>query len=71
MRRGAKQEAEYSSRKSSTTLDQGGASEQQAQFEGTMMKLVDYARNKIKYADFTQTDKYNMVDMFVNNATTY
>ena len=36
-----------------------------------MMKLVDYARNKIKYTDFTQADKYNMVDMFVNNATTY
>jgi hypothetical protein len=35
------------------------------------MKLVDYARNKIKYTDFTQTDKYNMLDMFVNNATTY
>jgi len=67
MRRRAKQEAEYSSRKS--TLDQGAS--EQVQFEISMMKLVDYARNKIKYTDFTQADKYNMVDMFVNNATTY
>jgi hypothetical protein len=36
-----------------------------------MVKLVDFAKSKIKYADFTQVDKFNMLDMFVNNPTTY
>ena len=36
-----------------------------------MIKLIDYAKNKVKYADFTQLDKYNLLDMFVNNPTTY
>ncbi len=45
MRRRVKQEAMYSSRKKS--IDHEVA--EQASFEETMLKLVDYAKSKIKY----------------------
>jgi len=32
-----------------------------------LLKLAALAKNKIKYMDLTATDKYNLLDLFVNN----
>lgn len=34
------------------------------------MRLVQLAKNKVKVSDFTQRDKYNLLDLFVNNEKT-
>jgi len=34
------------------------------------MRLVQLAKNKVKFKDFTQKDKYNLIDIFVNNEKT-
>jgi hypothetical protein len=31
------------------------------------VKLVNYAKDKVKFEDFNSVDKYNLVDLFVNN----
>ena len=40
------------------------------QFEESLMRLVQLAKNKVKIKDFTQKDKYNLLDLFVNNEKT-
>jgi hypothetical protein len=40
------------------------------QFEESLMRLVQLAKNKVKVKDFTQRDKYNLLDLFVNNEKT-
>jgi len=32
--------------------------------------LVGYAKNKIKFEDFTSVDKYQLLSLFVNNEKT-
>lgn len=32
---------------------------------------MDHAKNKVKFEDFTSFDKQNLIDLFVNNVTTY
>ena len=39
-------------------------------FEEAVVKLVNYAKGKIKYEDFTHMDKYNLVELFVTNDKT-
>ena len=36
-----------------------------------MIKLVKFANKKIKFEDFNTRDKISLVDLFVNNETTY
>jgi hypothetical protein len=45
--------------------------DEEANFEETILKLVDFAKTKVKYEDFTSIDKQNLIDLFVNNETTY
>lgn len=45
--------------------------DEEANFEETILKLVDFAKTKVKYDDFTSIDKQNLIDLFVNNETTY
>ena len=40
------------------------------QFEESLVQLVKLAKNKVKIQDFTQRDKYNLLDLFVNNEKT-
>lgn len=35
------------------------------------MKLVDFGRKKVKLEEFTASDKFNLIDLFVNHQTTY
>ncbi len=40
------------------------------EFEESLMKLASFAKGKIKYEDFTSKDKFNILDLFVNNEKT-
>lgn len=44
--------------------------EEAAQFEQSLLKLANLAKKRIKYDDFTSTDKFNIIDLFVNNEQT-
>jgi hypothetical protein len=39
-------------------------------FEESLMKLASLAKNRVKYEDFTAKDKFNLLDLFVNNEKT-
>lgn len=49
-----------------------GDGEDQAskEFEESLMKLASLAKNRIKFEDFTAKDKFNLLDLFVNNEKT-
>ena len=40
------------------------------EFEDSLMKLASFAKGRIKYEDFTPRDKFNIMDLFVNNEKT-
>lgn len=44
--------------------------DEQRKFEETMVKLVGFAKNKVKYDEFNQGDKYNFVELFCTNEKT-
>lgn len=50
----------------------GGPDEEQAakEFEESLMRLASFAKGRIKYEDFTSKDKFNILDLFVNNEKT-
>jgi hypothetical protein len=39
-------------------------------FEESLIKLASLAKNKIKMSDFTSKDRFNVLDLFVNNEKT-
>jgi hypothetical protein len=53
------------------TTSRENQTDEEANFEETILKLVDFAKTKVKYEDFTSIDKQNLIDLFVNNETTY
>lgn len=61
--------------KDSNLLEKAHISEsevqEQANLEETILKLVKHARSKVKFEDFTSVDRFNMIDLFVNNERTY
>ena len=50
------------------------ASEQSAEFnvefEETLSKLAEMAKGRVKFDEFTQIDRNNLLDLFVNNERT-
>lgn len=40
------------------------------EFEESLMKLAQLAKNRVKYSDFTSKDRFNVLDLFVNNEKT-
>ena len=40
------------------------------EFEESLIRLAQLAKNKIKFEDFTSRDKCNILDLFVNNERT-
>jgi hypothetical protein len=40
------------------------------EFEESLTKLAAFAKGRIKYEDFTSKDKFNILDLFVNNQKT-
>lgn len=45
-------------------------SEEAREFEESLLRLAQLAKNKIKLGDFTVRDKCNLLDLFVNNEKT-
>lgn len=43
---------------------------QAQEFEDSLMRLAQLAKNKVKFEDFLAQDKYNLLDLFVNNEKT-
>ncbi len=40
------------------------------QFEETLGKLAEMAKGRVKFEEFTQVDRNNLLDLFVNNERT-
>lgn len=56
-------------RKKSVTS--GALNDQDAKdFEESLIKLATLAKNKVKVADFSSKDRFNLLDLFVNNEKT-
>ena len=45
-------------------------SEEAKEFEESLLRLAQLAKNRIKLSDFTSRDKCNLLDLFVNNEKT-
>ena len=45
-------------------------SEEAKEFEESLLKLAQLAKNKIKISEFTPIDRWNLLDLFVNNEKT-
>lgn len=41
-----------------------------AEFEETLSKLAEMAKGRVKFDEFTQIDRNNLLDLFVNNERT-
>ena len=46
----------------------GGADAKE--FEDTLSKLADLAKNRVKFEEFTAADRSHLLDLFVNNEQT-
>ena len=59
-------------KKGTAMLSQSYDLEEQAskEFEDSLMKLASFAKGRVKYEDFTNKDKFNILDLFVNNEKT-
>ena len=40
------------------------------EFEETLSKLADLAKNRVKFEEFTSADRSHLLDLFVNNEQT-
>lgn len=40
------------------------------EFEESLTKLAAFAKGRIRYEDFSSKDKFNILDLFVNNQKT-
>lgn len=63
MKRRLKSEV-YQSKKPAETVENAN------EFEQTLMRVVQFTKKKVKIEDFTQHDKFNLLDLFVNNEKT-
>lgn len=45
-------------------------SEEAKEFEESLIKLADLAKDRVKYSEFNSVDRANLLDLFVNNETT-
>ena len=50
--------------------DASGVGEGNHEFEETLSKLADLAKGRVKFEEFTQADRHNLLDLFVNNERT-
>ena len=59
---------EIYNRKKFQKLDK--SSEEAKEFEESLLKLAQLAKNRVKVSDFTSKDKAHILDLFVNNERT-
>lgn len=58
------------SMRNSTSHMSDQQSEGNAEFEETLGKLAELAKGRVKFEEFTQVDRNNLLDLFVNNERT-
>ena len=46
------------------------SSEEAREFEESLLRLAQLAKNRIRISDFTNRDKSHLLDLFVNNEKT-
>ena len=46
------------------------SSEEAKEFEESLLRLAQLAKNRVKISDFTTRDKSHLLDLFVNNEKT-
>ena len=46
------------------------SAEGSVEFEETLSKLAELAKGRVKFDEFTQVDRNNLLDLFVNNEMT-
>lgn len=46
------------------------SSEEAKEFEESLLRLAQLAKNRVKISDFTNRDKSHLLDLFVNNEKT-
>jgi len=56
--------------KSISQMSGNSQSAQNAEFEETLNKLAELAKGRVKFDEFTQIDRNNLLDLFVNNERT-
>lgn len=49
-------------------FDESSAEAQE--FEESLLKLANLAKDRVKYSEFTAADRHNLLDLFVNNEQT-
>ena len=54
----------------STSQMSDKSAEGSAEFEETLSKLAELAKGRVKFDEFTQVDRNNLLDLFVNNEMT-
>ena len=45
-------------------------SEEAREFEESILKLVNFAKGRVKYEEFSNADKFHLMELFVTNETT-
>ena len=45
-------------------------SEEAKEFEESLLKLANLAKDRVKFSEFTSQDRNNLLDLFVNNEKT-
>lgn len=45
-------------------------SQEAQEFEESLLKLANLAKDRVKYSEFTTQDRNNLLDLFVNNEST-
>lgn len=45
-------------------------SEEAKEFEESLLKLANLAKDRVKFSEFTAQDRHNLLDLFVNNEKT-
>ena len=54
----------------STSQMSDNTAEGSQEFEETLNKLAELAKGRVKFEEFTQVDRNNLLDLFVNNERT-
>lgn len=72
LKRRLKQEIKLKNKSTAMSLENkiDMESEEAREFEESILKLVNYAKGRVKYEEFTNVDKFHLMELFVTNETT-
>jgi hypothetical protein len=72
LRRRLKQEIELNNKSKTLSMERtyDDETKEAREFEESILKLVNFAKGRIKYEEFTAIDKFHLMELFVTNETT-